>query len=475
MELKLDSLEYIDENDEQVIVIKEKNEKLSPLSLSILDSIINKKVTIIFSQGPLNLTPIISCLFAYLKNQDVLIGIPKSLFKDVYGTKITKGNYTKIYFSLLYRRKFPSSYSRYFYYDMLWCNGKIDEEKNELTELDIETYPTHGNLLRKRNFEESIIKKLKDDSFQNIPKIVSIPIEGITPAGLIDEKDIKYEKIGYTLKKFDPKLIIYESINERHYSFNNITELIKTIKNSDRRLLLHFSWPYLKGLSAFLTTLKNDHDVNVFHIGKRLCIENRKEIKKPSPNIIHLSLEGELWDKVYYPNENSLDFKIRLPASNIKIEHLSIDDLRNWDWYFDTIIEDIWRNLKYEPIGGFEENILKFPPVINTFLCPSEIKRTVFLESNKQYLSLPINESISINKKESSNAIRAFNGLCFDIERFRDLSYELRRIYTNSTVTKKTLLQTYFIEKIIDIFEQTHESKNNSNKTPSLTVVIPTV
>ncbi len=471
MEIKLDSLEYIDEDDKQVIVIKENNENLSPVSLSILDSIIDKKITIIFSQGPLNLTPIISCLFAYLKNQDVLIGIPKSLFKDVYGTKITKGNYTKIYFSLLYRRKFPSS-SRYFYYDMLWCNGKIDEEQNELTELDIETYPTHGTLSRKRKYEETIIERLNNGSFQNIPKIVSIPVEGITPAGMMNEKDIKFEKIGYKLKKFDPKLIIYESINERQYSLINITELIKTIKNSDRKLLLHFSWPYLKGLSGFLTTFKNDDTINVFHIGKRLCIETRKKIKKPSPNLIHLSLEGGLWDRVYYPNEVSLDFKIRLPASNINIEHLSVDDLRYWDWYFDTIIEDIWKNLKYEPIGGFEENILKFPPVINTFLCPSEIKRGVFSEKNKQWSSLPINESISINKGENSPAIRAFNGLCSDIERFRDISYKLRGVYTNSTINKKTLLQTYFIEKIIDIFEQTQGNKNKPNNTTQTSIVV---
>ncbi|MDW7728258.1 MAG: hypothetical protein SCH70_14360 [Candidatus Methanoperedens sp.] len=399
MAIKLDSLEYIDENNKQVPVIQKDNEQLSqlsPLSLSILDSIINKKVTIIFSQGPLNLTPIISCLFAYLKNQDVLIGMPKALFKEFYGTKISKGNYTKIYFSLLYRRNFPSS-SRYFYYDMLWCNGKIDEERNELTELNIETYPTHGTLSQKRKYEETIVERLNNGSFQNIPKIVSIPIEGITPSGLIDEKEIKFEKLGYKLEKFDPKLIIYESINERYYSLDNITELIKNIKYSDRKILLHFSWPYLKGLSTFLTTFKDDDTINVFHIGKRLCIETRKKFKKPSPNIIHLSLEGELWDKVYYPIENSLDFKIRLPESNIKIESLSVDDIKNWDWYFDTIIEDIWKHLKYEPIGGFEENILKFPPVINTFLCPSEIKRSVFLEH--KWSSLPINKSIYISDK----------------------------------------------------------------------------
>src|SRR4030067_2572044 len=271
MEIKLDTLEYIDEKDQQVIIIK--------------------------------------------------------------------GKYTKIYFSLLYRRKFPSS-SRYFYYDMLWCSGKIDEEQNELTELDIETYPTHGTLSRKRKYEETIIERLNNGSFQKIPKIVSIPIEGITPAGLIDKKEIKFEKLGHKLDKFDPKLIIYESINERRYTLDNITELIKTIKNSDRKLLLHFSWPYLKGLSAFLINIKNDYDVNVFHIGKRLCMETCKKIKKPSLNLIHLSLEGELWDKVYYPDENSLDFRIRLPALNINKENLSANELIDWNWYFDTIIEE---------------------------------------------------------------------------------------------------------------------------------------
>lgn len=57
----------------QEIILDEKNgNKLSPISLSILDSVISNKVTIIFSQGPLNLSPIISCVFAFQKQRDIL-------------------------------------------------------------------------------------------------------------------------------------------------------------------------------------------------------------------------------------------------------------------------------------------------------------------------------------------------------------------------------------------------------------------
>ncbi|HEY9246428.1 MAG TPA: hypothetical protein VIO11_06235, partial [Candidatus Methanoperedens sp.] len=124
--MKFASLEYIDENNEPVTIIQKNKEKLSPISLSILDSVITRKVTIIFSQGPLNLTPIISCLFAFQKEQDVLIGIPKKLFYERFQKN------TEIFFSLMYKKKMDVGVSKsiYFYYNMLWCKGEIEEETN---------------------------------------------------------------------------------------------------------------------------------------------------------------------------------------------------------------------------------------------------------------------------------------------------------------------------------------------------------
>jgi hypothetical protein len=290
---------------------------------------------------------------------------------------------------------------------------------------------------------------LANGSFQKMPKIVSIPIEGIPPTGMVGEKEIKFEKIGYKLNKFDPKLIIYESINERRYSFDAIIKLIKEIEKSDRKLVLHFSWPYLKGLSNFLTKIKDGKNIAVFHLGKRFCIESQKEnhFEKPPSNFIQLSLEGDLWDTVYYPKNNFLDFKIILPTQ-MSGKNISLSDIESYDWPFDERIKDIREHLRYESIGRVEDNILKFPPVIDTFFCPSEIKMSLFLKKENRWISLPIKESVSIKATENSRAVRAFRGLCSDLEQYRDLSYELRRLFTNSTVTKKTLLQAFFIEKI---------------------------
>jgi hypothetical protein len=448
---KLHSIEYISKEGQEIIIDEKGHNKLSPISLSVLDSILGKQVTILFSQGPLNLTPIISCLFVFQKKQDVLVGIPKRLFNEVYE------KYTKIYFSLLYKCKDSIrsiiSNSKYFYYDMLWCKGKIDEDSNELTKLDIETYPRHGTPQFRRNYDLEVRGKLKKGIFQKIPKVVLVPIAGIPPSGIIGEKEIKFEDLGYKLNKFDPKLIIYESINERKHSFDALIKLIKEIENSERKLVLHFSWPYLKGLTNFLVKIQDDKNIAMFHLGKRFCIESQKEnhFEKPPSNILPLSIEGDLWDTVYYPENNFLSFKIILPAQ-MNSKNISLSDIVSYDWLFDARIEDIREYLKYEGIGRIEDNILKFPPVIDTFLCPSEIKRRSLLQKENDWKTLPLKESVSIKASENSHAIRAFSGLCSDLEKYRDLSYELSDLFTNQTVTKKTLFQAYIIEKILNKF-----------------------
>ncbi len=467
--MKLSSIEYISENDYQEVIIEKNNNKLSPISLSILDSVLDKKITIIFSQGPLNLTPIISCLFAFQKQQDVVIGIPKTLFKESFEKN------ERIYFSLLYKKKINSiaSDSLYFYFDMLWCKGEIDEEANQLKELSISTRPKRGKSTYKDDFDKYARDRLTDGTFQKIPKIVSIPIESSSPAGIIGEKSIKFKNEDYKLNNFNPKLIIYDSINERNYSFDNIIELINKTEKMDIKLVLHFSWPYLKGLSAFLNKIsKENNNVNVLHLGKRFCIESRNNFEKPPSDILPLSLEGRLWD-IYYPNSLFLNFKVILPASNINRKNLAVKDIEYWDWPFDEKVKEIQEHLKYESLDKLEENTLRFPPIIDTFLCPSEIKRRTFLRENKSWISLPINESVSVTVGEISHAVREFTGLCLDVERCRDLSYELMGLCTNSGVTKKTLLQSFLIDKITNQFrDQSQKSAIESDKILTTSIVI---
>ncbi len=308
-------MEYVTENDLQEPIFQHIKSsmapecKLTPISNEILDSAFRYRITIIFSQGPLNLTSFISSLFALQKEQDVLIGIPKRLFHESFERN------TEIFFSLIYRKKMDAvaSKSLYFYYDMLWCKGEIDEEINELIKLDISTRPKHGTLKSKRDYDNYARDRLTSGAFKTKPKIVSIPIEEVTPAGIIGEKEIKFEDYNYTLKNLNPQLIIYESINERKYSFDSILDLINKTETMDIRLVLHFSWPYLKGLSAFLKKIKDNNNVNVIHLGKRICIESQKDFEKPKPNILPLSLEGQSWD-IYYPKRRFFEFKIILPV-----------------------------------------------------------------------------------------------------------------------------------------------------------------
>jgi hypothetical protein len=319
----LSSVEYKcnsqQKSEKQEIIIDEKKEnKLSPISLSILDSALSSKVTLIFSQGPFNLSPIISCLFGFQKQKDILVGMPKTRFDENFEKN------TDVFLSLMYKKRINSvpSSSFYFYHDVLWCKGHINDEKNEMIDIEVLTRPKYGTRKYKNNYDSQTIENLMSGNFQNIPKIVSIPIDDIAPASIIGKKSIKFKNENYKLKNFNPKLIIYESINERKYSFENLLLLINKSEKSDVKLVLHFSWSYLKGLSAFLAKIKTNNNVRILHLGKRFCIDSKNAFKKPPENVISLSLEGDLWD-LYYPVDTSIDFRIILPMLNTKYNFLS--------------------------------------------------------------------------------------------------------------------------------------------------------
>ena len=439
--LELSSIEYTSSSGQEIIIDEKNNNKLSPISLSSLDSVLSNKITIIFSQGTFNLSPIISCIFALEQQSDVLIGIPKTRFNESFEKN------TSAYFSLMYKKILNSmpTKSFYFYSGTLWCKGSIGEETNELDDIKITTRPKYGTRKFKNDYDTYVIDNLTNGKFQRIPKIVSIPIAGIVPSSIIGEKSIKFKTGDYKLKKLNPKLIIYESINERRFSFDNLIELINISEKSDVKLVLHFSWPYLKGLSSFLTKIKDNVNINILHLGKRFCIESRDDFEKPPSDILPLSLEGNAWN-LYYPSNTSIDFKMIVPPSSILDNNLSITDVEYCDWPFDSRVRDIRDHLKYESVDKIDQNILKFPPIFDSFLSPYETKRSC--EKNGMWITLPLHESFSTKSSENSHAVGIFNGLCSDLEKCRDISYELRNLYTTATISKKTLFQSFLIEKI---------------------------
>lgn len=461
-EEKLYSVEYKIETKnnieiQETIIDNRNKDQLSPVSLSILDSVLEKKITIIFSQGPFNLSPIISCLFAFHYQSDVLIGIPKARFNDTFA------NSTDIYFSLMYRKKIAgiNSSSFYFYNDMLWCKGSICEETNELNGIEVSTRPKYGTRKYKKEYDEKVNEKLVNGEIQQTPKIVSVSIDYIAPESIIGSKNTSFKNEDYGNTNFNPKLIIYESINERKYSFDNLMNLIDSSYNSNVKLVLHFSWPYLRGLDHFLERVKNKHDINILHLGKRLCFENGYNFKRPATDLIHLSLEGYFWD-LYY-SKNSISYRVLIPTINGNDKNLAINDIVNYDWLFDSRIREIRERISYENYKSVDKNVMMFPPIIDSFLLPSETKRRCL--KNGQWMTIPINETFENKTNENGHSISIFNGLCSDIEKCKDIAYEFQNLFTTTNVSKKTLFQSYLINKINEFYNVNISNDKNDLQT----------
>lgn len=414
------------------------NKNLSRLSFGILESIISKPITIVFSQGNFNLSPLAACMMAYSKRFDVLIGKPKQVYKETYETE------KETYFSLTFREKLKNniiSKNDFFYKYLLLCTGSINLETNDLKSISIEVYPKLGTKKYRTEYKTETLKKLHEKCCETIPKIVVISLDSMMPPTIFGSINMNFDKENIELKKFQPKMIIYESINERGYDFGNLLQLIDRAKNFDTKLVLHFSWPYLPGIQKFLDEISKRTYIELFYFTKNFFKESKNNDFIPPDKVRHLSLEGKKWD-VYYPKTISSNFKVLLPTSEFQMWNANIEELSNWNWNFDQRLRDLRTYLSSENLKKSDRNILMFPPIFDLVVSPSEIKRAVNNDGN--WLSLPIESSFSIKKGES-NAVNLFKGMCKDLNQSRNLSHELKGIFTPSIPTKKTLFQAYFV------------------------------
>ncbi|WP_440952215.1 hypothetical protein [Methanococcoides sp. FTZ1] len=459
--VKYSSIEYMmEKGGQKTILDKNRNiQNLSPFSISILGSVQNKKVTIVFSQGPLNISPIISCMFALDTGNDVLIGTPGQPKKE-FDSAFKKN--TQIFHSLSYRKALKGGSGLFHYYEnLLWCKGKINEEDNQFDSLDVETKPKHGDSHFKKKFEKTYVNSLESGKFQKWPKIVTIPINTITPSSIIGSKKIPYKKTGLTLNKFDPKLIIFESINERRYSFDSLKKLIENVENNDVKLVLHFSWPYLNGVKSFIEEIQDNRDVNIFHFGKRFCIETGLEKSVQDNDLKILSLESDMWD-VYYPKNKKIEYELISTCEDIGQSEISADNLSKWDFSYDYLVYAIRDGLDDVKIKSYDAYLLAFPPIFSNVLSPSEITRRFKIHGVTR--TLPIADTLSTQNKSLENPISNFRGLCNDFDMFRDLTQELNGLHTNSRTTKKTQFQAYLLEKIAKSIKQYGESNDSCNE-----------
>ena len=472
---KLRSMEYIDKDHTEEILNIENNRlssALSPFSLEIINAVFTHQITVILSQGSLNITPLVACLYAYNQNHDVLIGIPKARFDEVY-----KG-YTRTYFSLTYRKAVNNILSNpfFFYTDMFWCKGRIDASNNVLTNIDIETNPTYGRRDFKERYNSLMKQKLVNGLTNQNPILLNIPIETSLPSNIIGESKITFLMTEYKSLNYDPHLIIFESINERQFEFEHLLGISENIRISGKKLLLHFSWPYLHGLNSFIGKLRETYQDNiaVFHFGKRLCFELKETLNKPPESLLHLSLEGNQWDSVYYPDESTLpSIEVYLPY----VEQISKDcdtvSIADMTWPFDEVLRDIWRmNITEDAFSNVVKNILKFPPVIDAFLHPSELKVKSYIEAIHSWRYIPIKEYLLDQTSIDENHVLPVYGIFSDLDSCKDFSRYLRGLHTNASPSKKTLFQMLLFEYLQNSINQLVNTSNDSDLQSSLTKFI---
>ena len=188
----------------------------------------------------------------------------------------------------------------------------------------------------------------------------------------------------------------------------------------------------------------------MFHLGKRLCFELKETLSKPPESLLHLSLEGNQWDSVYYPDESIIpSIEVYLPYVEQVSKDCDIISIADTTWPFDEVLRDIWRmSIIGDASSNVVKNILKFPPVIDAFLHPSELKVKSYIEDIHSWRYIPIKEYLLDQTSVDKNYVLPVFGIFSDLDSCKDLSRYLRGLHTNASTSKKTLLQMLLFEHL---------------------------
>jgi len=428
------------------ILMSPSKSNLSQLSQSIIDSFNTKKVIAIFAQGPLNLTPLISAMHA-AQGQDVLVSLPSVNFDQTYN------KYTQEFFSILYTNSTQSfAKSQFFYNKILWGTAKIKDDDEPFTDFDVEKKPIHGMRQFQKNYEMMMDQLLRSGKL-NFPKIVFVKTKDFVPAGAIGKKNIRFKEDDYGCLEHNPTLIILESINERRVSYEGLLAFTKAAVSQGRKVILHFSWPYLEDLDNFISDLERDHgdQFSSLHLGKRICLEMAREMESsPPPYALALSLENNLWESGYYSTGDFIDqIEMIVPAGQ-QIE--GVRDLRLLEDSIDTLDEA--QNTILDEIGalrqqhGFTIGLLLNPPIVDSVATPSESMINAYVEQVESWRYIPLHNYIEKVLGPGNSLAGAFGRMAADLERCRDLTAELNGIKTPIVPRKKTVLQFILLDEL---------------------------
>lgn len=412
---------------------------LSHLSQSIIESFKTKNVIAVFAQGPLNITPLVSALHAAL-GQDVMVSLPSEGFNQTYK------KYTQEFFSLLYTNSTdPFAYPQFFYTKILWGTAKIRDDDEPFADFDVEKEPIHGKGRFQKEYEKMMDRLLRSGEL-NLPKVVFVQTKDYLPAGAIGKKSIRFKKEEYSCLEFNPSLIILESINERRVNFEGLLAFSRAAVSQGRKVILHFSWPYLEDLDQFISGLERDHGdlFSSLHLGKRICLELARDMgPSPPPHAMAVSLEDGQWESGYYSSGESIGrIKMLVPASG---QTESVRDLEALEDSIDALDEA--QGAIFDNLGtlgqqeGFVIGLLVNPPIMDSVATPSESLINAYVEQMGTWRHIPLQNYVENVLGPYSSMARDFGRIAADLDKCRDLTAELKWLKTPNIPRKKTVFQ----------------------------------
>ncbi|TFH06043.1 MAG: hypothetical protein E4H14_11570, partial [Candidatus Thorarchaeota archaeon] len=421
-------------------------------------------LSVVFSQGPMRLSPLLGITIARHKDSDVLIGLPRKQFNDL------AKEYQNSFLS------FHSGIGRFFYQDMLWCTAEITTTGSTLEIKEVATKPKWGKSAYKNKCDEILRQQLVDGTCYNWPRILCIPIDTVLPENILGNTRFTYGKKTYNLAPFTPSFVILESVNERIYSIDPVIAMIESLRERSIDGVIHFSWPYFPGVEKLQSQIaelnkQGQNPITVLHLGKRYCLEMKDRFNDYVLNIHNrpyhsmerflrdhsgfrnFSVEGRYWNDCYPLGQHAT------LGEGVTVAVVDYDgttggkpllNLAQTEGPFDGLMQETISSVVDSEKEGFTlpwKPFIIVPPFFDSFVLPMDTK--VFCQNdNGEYRALQLVDALRVKVKSHNPAIGSFANLCSQMDTVSDFAHMIQGISTFRGVGKSTALMCYLYNEI---------------------------
>lgn len=415
-------------------------------SLGELTDIFHKSIgndtVLVASYGDLNITAWVATTIALANSSDVLVCLPSQRFDALYQT------YTNQFYKLT-RKDDPSHNGTFAYLSILWGKGRINEESESIEDIEIESRPKLGKSSFKDAYEKYVISELSNpDGMSRKPKIIFVKYDFSLPKLNNQGMTAIFRNHLFPLQTINPKTVIIESANEIGYrSMNIMPDLIKNLQSSGIKTIIHFSWPYLKGIQTlYRTVIDQVEGAAVIHLGNNLC----KTLRKNSPSridgaLLPFTIEGDRGD--YFSINHPPTFQMIMPPDGFLVTP-TIEEVAGYQNEYDDILRDM--RAESSRLGSddyYLKGLLLFPPFVDSFALPSELTAPTVIDGYG-YRNLPVSDYLMQKLGEDKSKGLRFSVMADGLQKSCDISLLIQNIRTHAQITKRTMVQLQIIRLI---------------------------